>query len=86
MSYRNNKISKFNYYSNVKNTYESHLVELLKEPFYRKFRDMCDKLKEKNKGAKILKAFQEELAGVKKWDYETTKAASKLCTNFCDFG
>jgi hypothetical protein len=82
MSYRQNKVSKFNYYSTVKKTYEEHLIESLKEAFYKKIRDICDKLKEKNKNStKILKSFQAEMSNVRKWEYDELKSAAKFVIN-----
>ena len=82
MSYTRNKVSKFNYYATVKKTYEDHLVESLKEPFYKKLRDMCDKLKEKNKNSsKILKLFQADMSNVRKWDYDELKSSTKFVIN-----
>ena len=83
MSYRRNRrVPKFDFYATGKKTYETHLIELLKEPFYKKFKDICESLKEKNKtNSKILKAFQAEMANVKKWDYDELKKSAKFVVN-----
>lgn len=82
MSYKRRRVPKFDFYATGKKTFENHLVELLKEPFYKKIKDICDGLKEKNKtNSKILKAFQAEMAGVKKWDYDDLKRAAKFVVN-----
>ena len=78
MSYRRKKVSKFEYYSSVKKTYEEHLIEILKEPFYKKFKDMCDTLKKKIKQPnKLLKAFQEEVKNISRWEYDELKKSSR---------
>ena len=82
MSYRRRKVPKFDFYATGKKTYENHLIDLLKEPFYKKIKDICDSLKEKNKtNSKILKAFQAEMANVKKWEYDDLKSNAKFVVN-----
>ena len=83
MTYRKNrKVSKFDFYATGKKTFEDHLVELLKEPFYKKIKDICDNLKKTNKTtSKTLKAFQAEMASIRKWDYDDLKKSAKFVVN-----
>ena len=83
MSYRKNRrVPKFDFYATGKKTFEDHLVELLKEPFYKKIKDICDNLKKTNKTtSKTLKAFQSEMASIKKWDYDELKQSAKFVVN-----
>ena len=73
---------KFNYLTCVKIQYEQHLFELLKEPFYMKYKELCDitMAKTKNK-TKLLKNFQDQLKNTNEWDYETLKTHAKFVIN-----
>ena len=70
---------KFNYLTCVKTQYEHHLIELLKEPFYMKYKDLCDlTIKNTKSKNKMLKNFQEQLKKSNEWDYETLKIHAKF--------
>ena len=70
---------KFDYLVCVKNQYQKHLIDMLNEPFYNKFKEIADISKKNNKNKKqILKNFQEELKNINQWDYETLKKHSKF--------
>ena len=69
---------KFNYLTCVKTQYEHHLIELLKEPFYMKYKELCDlTIKSTKSKNKMLKNFQEQLKNTNEWDYETLKIHAK---------
>ena len=69
---------KFNYLTCVKTQYEHHLIELLKEPFYMKYKELCDlTIKNTKSKNKMLKNFQELLKNTNEWDYETLKIHAK---------
>ena len=70
---------KFNYLTSVKTQYEQHLIELLKEPFYMKYKELCDNTMKKTKNKnKLLKNFQDQLKNINEWDYETLKIHAKF--------
>ena len=70
---------KFNYLTCVKTQYEQHLIELLKEPFYMKYKELCDNTMTKTKTkTKLLKNFQDQLKNTNEWDYETLKIHAKF--------
>ncbi len=78
MSFRRNKrVPKFDYYTKVHDKYCDHLVELLKEPFYQRIKEICESVKAKN-NTKTIKSFQAEMKNVKKWDYEDLKKSAKF--------
>ena len=70
---------KFDYLVCVKNQYESHLIHLLTEPFYMKFKEIAQTNIKNTKTRKlILKNFQEELKKINNWDYELLKKNCKF--------
>ena len=78
MSFRSNKrVPKFDYYAKVHDKYSTHLIELLKEPFYQRIKEICESVKAKN-NAKTLKSFQSEMKNIKKWDYDDLKKSAKF--------
>ena len=78
MSFRKNKrVPKFDYYAKVHDKYSDHLIDLLKEPFYQRVKEICESVKAKN-NAKTLKSFQAEMKNVKKWDYDDLKKSAKF--------
>ena len=78
MSFRRNKrVPKFDYYAKVHDKYSDHLVELLKQPFYERIKEICESVKAKN-NAKTLKSFQAEMKSIKKWDYDDLKKSAKF--------
>ena len=70
---------KFDYLVCVKNQYEAHLINLLVEPFYMKFKEIAQTNIKNTKSKKlILKNFQEELKKISEWDYELLKKNCKF--------
>jgi hypothetical protein len=65
-----NNITKYNYYKNVNNTYEDHLLELLKVPFYKKFVSIYEKIEEDKSipTKKKFIMFQKQMNHIKNWD------------------
>ena len=74
---RNKRVPKFDYLSTVHKNYVDHLVNVLKEPFYHKIKDICENNKIKGNN-KIIKNFQQEMKNIDKWDYEDIKSAAKF--------
>ena len=82
MTYKKNnkRVPKFHYYSNVKKTFEEHLIDILKQPIYLKIKEICDASKSKN-NQKTIKAFQHSMKNIKTWDYSELKAAYRFVTS-----
>ena len=74
---RNKRVPKFDYLSTVHKNYVDHLVNVLKEPFYHKIKDICENNKIKGNN-KIIKNFQQEMKNIDKWDYEDIKSSAKF--------
>lgn len=74
------RISKFDYYSAVNKRYTEHIIELLKEPFYTHFKEICESFRKKNKNneSKTIKDFQSEMKNIKRWENEQLRNAAKF--------